>query len=72
MEAKLPRGCKLTSKLGLDLYKSVLVRGMGNVRLMANTVIRLSGVEFLLWHNGIGGISAAPGHRFDPQPSTVG
>ena len=24
--------------------------------------------ELLLWHNGIGGVSAAPGHRFDPWP----
>ena len=28
--------------------------------------------EFSLWHNRIGGISAAPGHRFDPWPSRVG
>ena len=24
-------------------------------------------VEFLLWHNKISTVSAAPGHRFDPQ-----
>lgn len=29
-------------------------------------------LAFPLWHNRIGSISAAPGHRFDPQPSTVG
>ena len=28
--------------------------------------------EFLLWHNGIGGILGVLGHRFDPWPSTVG
>ena len=27
-------------------------------------------MEFLLWHDGIGIVSAAPGRRFDPQPST--
>lgn len=28
--------------------------------------------EFPLWHNGITGISAAPGRRFNPWPGTVG
>ena len=28
--------------------------------------------EFPLWCNGIGGVSAASGHRFDPPPYTVG
>ena len=28
--------------------------------------------EFLLWHKGIGSVSAVPGHRFNPQTSTVG
>ena len=23
----------------------------------------------MLWHSGIGGISVAPGHRFDPSPA---
>ena len=31
-----------------------------------------SPLEFLLWHNGISGISAALGHRFYPQPRRVG
>ena len=26
---------------------------------------------FLLWHNGIGGIAAAPGCRFHPWPSVL-
>ena len=29
-------------------------------------------MEFPLWHNGIGSILGALGHRFDPQPGTVG
>ena len=33
---------------------------------------RMQKWEFLLWLNGIGGISAAPGHGFDPWPGTVG
>ena len=28
------------------------------------------GKEFLLWHNGIGGISAALGCRFNPWPGS--
>ena len=28
--------------------------------------------EFPLWPKGIGGVSAVPGCRFDPRPSTVG
>ena len=28
-------------------------------------------LEFLLWHSRISGTSAAPGHRFNPQPSIV-
>lgn len=28
--------------------------------------------EFPLWRNGTGDVSAAPGHRLDPWPSTVG
>ena len=28
--------------------------------------------KFPLWHNMINGVSAMPGHRFDPQPGTVG
>ena len=28
-------------------------------------------LEFPLWHNGIGGISPAPGRRSDPRPGTV-
>ena len=28
--------------------------------------------EFLPWCNGISSIAVALGHRFDPQPSTVG
>ena len=28
--------------------------------------------EFLLWHNRMGSVSAAPRHRFDPQPDSVG
>ena len=34
--------------------------------------LKIKMVEFPLWHNGIGSISAEPGCRFDPQPSTVG
>ena len=30
------------------------------------------GMEFLLWHNGIVGVSGALGHRFNPRPCTVG
>ena len=28
--------------------------------------------EFLLWCNGVGGISTVPKFRFDPQPGMVG
>ena len=28
--------------------------------------------EFPLWHNEIGSILGVLGHRFDPQPDTVG
>ena len=28
--------------------------------------------EFLLWHKGMGGVSAVPGHRLDSQDLTVG
>ena len=27
--------------------------------------------DFLLWHNRIGNVSGALGHRFNPQPDTV-
>ena len=30
---------------------------------------KLHNLEFLLWHNGISGVSAAPGHRFDLGPA---
>ena len=35
-------------------------------------VKRTQVLECPLWCNRIGGISAAPGHRLDPQPGTVG
>ena len=28
--------------------------------------------EFLLWHNGIGGVLGVLGLKFNPPPSTVG
>ena len=37
---------------------------------------RMNGKAFLLLnkllYSGFGGVSAAPGHKFDPQPGTVG
>ena len=43
----------------------------GNFLLEKLTITNISKQEFLLWHNGISGISAAPGFRFDPQLDTV-
>lgn len=30
--------------------------------------LRTQGVEFPLWRSGVGGVSAAPRHRFNPHP----
>ena len=40
--------------------------------LLQNTCLRNRTIlEFLLWCIGVGSISATPGHRFNPRPSTV-
>ena len=36
------------------------------------TVLKMGWEEFPLWLNGISSILGALGHRFDPQPHTVG
>ena len=33
---------------------------------------KIGAKEFLVCHSGVGSISAAPGHRFDPWPGRVG
>ena len=39
---------------------------------MKKVFIKNACEEFLLWHNGIGGVLRALEHEFDPQPCTVG
>ena len=39
---------------------------------LKNKVPKPQRKEFLLWHKGIGSVSAAPGHRFNIQPGPVG
>ena len=49
----------------LHLQGKVLLLGIKQIK---NTDF----LEFPLWRNRIGGISGARGHRFNPQPGTVG
>ena len=34
-------------------------------------LLRIVLLEFLLWHSGMGGVSAVPGCKFDPWPGAV-
>ena len=47
-------------------FRLLYQRGRGT------TLYKVLVPEFPLWCSGIGGISAAPGCRFDPWPGTVG
>ena len=55
---------KYLQNVSLDLYP----RNIKN----SYESIKKTNEEFPLWHNEIGGVSEVPGHRLDPQPSTVG
>ena len=50
--------------------------GVGNGKRLAQglniSVMKRIRLEFLLWPSGISCISAVLGHRFNPQPGTVG
>ena len=43
-----------------------------NFAMQTSQVSKRLGREFPLWCNGIGSVLGVLGHRFDPQPSTVG
>ena len=56
--------------LSLQWLRSLLWRGF-NPWLWVEPKKKITWLEFLLLCDGISGFSAAPGDRFDPQPSSV-
>ena len=40
--------------------------------MQINRIKEINKLELLMWHSRISGVLGAPGHRFDPQPGTVG